>query len=54
MVGFMDKLLFSNNKKERTKDLPYFDKVKVHVIYWTPYQKSIILNTQYHLKSAVK
>ncbi|KAL9958350.1 hypothetical protein ACROYT_G035355 [Oculina patagonica] len=28
MVGFKDKLLFSNNKKEMTKDLPYFDKVK--------------------------
>lgn len=29
MVGFKDKLLFSHNKKELTKDLPYFDKVKV-------------------------
>ncbi|XP_020614946.1 cytosolic 5'-nucleotidase 3-like isoform X1 [Orbicella faveolata] len=28
MVGFKDKLLFSHNKKELTKDLPYFDKVK--------------------------
>lgn len=29
MVGFKEELLFSNNKKERTKDLPYFDKIKV-------------------------
>lgn len=29
MVGFKDELLFSHNKKELTKDLPYFDKVKV-------------------------
>nr|XP_058945910.1 cytosolic 5'-nucleotidase 3-like isoform X2 [Pocillopora verrucosa] len=28
MVGFKEELLFSNNKKERTKDLPYFDKIK--------------------------
>ena len=32
MVGFKDKLLFSHNKKELTKDLPYFDKVKVRLI----------------------
>jgi len=37
MVGFKDKLLFSHNKKELTKDLPYFDKVKVRYMYcyWT-------------------
>lgn len=29
MVGFKDKLLFSNNKKEMTKDLEYFNRVKV-------------------------
>lgn len=28
MVGFKEELLFGNNKKERTKDLPYFDKIK--------------------------
>lgn len=37
MVGFKDKLLFGHNKKELTKDLPYFDKVKVRYMYyyWT-------------------
>ena len=35
MVGFKDELLFSHNKKELTKDLPYFEKVKVRYISLT-------------------
>jgi len=34
MVGFKDELLFSHNKKELTKDLPYFEKVKVRCTYY--------------------
>ena len=29
MVGFKDKLLFSNNKREMTKDLEFFNRNKV-------------------------
>lgn len=44
MVGFKEELLFANNKKERTKDLPYFDKIKV--INHIPYLNS---NEIFHL-----
>lgn len=40
MVGFKDKLLFSHNKKELTKDLPYFDKVKVRYFHWTAHDQA--------------
>ena len=32
MVGFKDKLLFSNNKREMTKDLEFFNRNKVRSI----------------------
>ena len=44
MVGFKDKLLFSNNKREMTKDLEFFNRNKASYQYSPTTQQTATVN----------